>query len=167
MIQWTQFNYDIKWIFNGYCIDSQKKKETVMEIFQCKKSCGYITFLTSSIEFHTSLKTHQWWNERLKEREKDDVKLVYEIHWINLQCSVLYIGRTEAGKDETKITYCLINLSCTRGIRDNKTHYLYIPNGSRLWLSKLSYCSLALHLQNYNASILPLKMNHRCWLGSS
>ena len=34
----------------------------------------------SSIEFHTSLKTHQWWNERLKEREKDDVKLVYEIH---------------------------------------------------------------------------------------
>ena len=74
------------------------------------------------IEFHISLKTHQWWNEKLKEREKDDVKLVYEIHWINLQCSVLYIGRIKAGKDETEITNCLINLSCTRGIRDNKTH---------------------------------------------
>ena len=61
----------------------------------------------------------EWKTQR---ERKDDVKLVYEIHWINLQCSVLYIGRTKVGKDETEITNGLINLSCTRGIRDNKTH---------------------------------------------
>ena len=61
----------------------------------------------------------EWKTQR---ERKDDVKLVYEIHWINLQCFVLYIGRAEAGKDETEITNCLINLSCTHGIRDNKTH---------------------------------------------
>lgn len=51
IIEWTQFNYDIKRIFNGYCIDSEKKKKTDMVIFQCNKSCVYITFLMSSTHF--------------------------------------------------------------------------------------------------------------------
>ena len=53
-------------------------------------------------------------------------------------------------------TNCLTNPNCTRGIRGNKLINLYIQNNNRLWLSKLSYYSLALYLQNYNALIQTL-----------
>ena len=53
------------------------------------------------IEFITSLKTHQWWNENSK-KEKRWCKTCVSIQWIKLQCSVLYIVWTEAGKAKQK-----------------------------------------------------------------
>ena len=52
-------------------------------------------FLLNSIQ---ALNIHQWRNETQREREKNEVKLVYIELNINLQCSVLYIVGTEAGK---------------------------------------------------------------------
>ena len=133
------------------------------------------------IEFHTSFEDTSMVEWKLREREKRMMWNLY-IELMNkftMLCSLYSENRD--GKAELKQkSNCLTNPNCTRGIRGNKLINLYIQNDNRLWLSKLSYCSLALYLQNYNAlyykhwylhpitnSILPLKMNHRCWLGSS
>ena len=47
------------------------------------------------------LEVHQWWNESSK-KEKRRCKTCVSIHWIKLQCSVLYIGRIVAGKGKQK-----------------------------------------------------------------